>query len=648
MENQLKINKFTLLFLIVLLAVTTSCRPAATAPDISGDMGQDSDGQAASPPTDLSRYYEDRPPAATLVIGDLKQQAGVGTSTWIVEKQGNEETIVHGDSFGLVTPSQPLVVASPFTATLLLPIPTAPTVLWYALAPASETAQPDSGSQEFINWHTAMKPENYLALDEKPEISLTLEPGRYLLEVYVEWADLGSVDYGFFLEVQGLHDAQIYTDPEGQFRLEVPAGWLASQEEGLFMGPDGILRTGFLPQMAFMDSVTRVCERLANMPTPQGPAFQVTLHPLASADACLLTPYPEMGIDQVRLVVENPAGDPEQRYFYLEADAGHIEQIAASLELLNPPGEREAFPYPSGPMRPDDEAFWEETYHLDDVAVDETPIVEASIDSPTRIEFMERIPPEVLEKRAGLRSGTLDSRLARTNDLLEPFGTALKASTGSEVPLFELIRGDESLLEDISMFWPASVSASGSDFALVVEIWNGGYRLVRKESLQKGIFEDWDMGASQFIPPVFYGEVLLSVSWDGQRSQVLLQLEGPQLYAFSAAYLVAPPVKGLWSWEDRWLLEVDGFLTQDGENLNERLGYEEIFGWQVLHDKPFYYFRKGPRVGISYDGQVLPLYYDDIPHYRCCEPAAFNNAGNDDMVWFYGLREGIWYYVEIE
>ncbi len=44
--------------------------------------------------------------------------------------------------------------------------------------------------------------------------------------------------------------------------------------------------------------------------------------------------------------------------------------------------------------------------------------------------------------------------------------------------------------------------------------------------------------------------------------------------------------------------------------------------------------------------------------YRVCErlantpggPArkvAFNNGGNEDMVWFYGLRAGTWYYVEI-
>jgi hypothetical protein len=34
-------------------------------------------------------------------------------------------------------------------------------------------------------------------------------------------------------------------------------------------------------------------------------------------------------------------------------------------------------------------------------------------------------------------------------------------------------------------------------------------------------------------------------------------------------------------------------------------------------------------------------------HNRCCEPGAFNAAGNESMVWFYALWDGTWYYVEI-
>ena len=434
---------------------------------------------------------------------------------------------------------------------------------------------------------------------------------------------------------------QTYTDPAGQFRVCIPAGWRPGDAEGVFSGPDGALRTGYLPEMAFMDQVYRVCERLAN--TPGGPARKVILSPGPDFDACTLVPYAEMSIAVPRLVVANRAGRPEQRYFFLETDQEHLETIAASLQLLNAPAERESFPYPAGPMRPNDEAFWEQTSpQPSELTVEEYAVADASLDDPTHLEFRERIPDEVFQKRAAWRGGLHKKQLAGNNTLLKPFGYSLRAKEGSEMELYELHRGEDLLLDEINEFWPVSVNASASDFALVLGVLDGSYRLVRRDTL-----EDWDMATSLFIPPVFSGDDLLTVRWDDERSQAQVREGDGTIVSFASVFLTGSPVKGLWSWQGHWLLEVDGFLIRDGENLNERLGFEEIFGWQLLNGKPFYYFRRGPRVGISYDGQVLPVYYDDIVHYRCCEPAAFNNAGNEAMVWFYGLREGTWYYVEI-
>jgi PAS domain-containing protein len=438
---------------------------------------------------------------------------------------------------------------------------------------------------------------------------------------------------------------QEYIDPAGQFSLSFPGEWQKSDEEGLFQGTDGFLRVGYLPEMDFMYPVQRVCERLAN--TPEGPARQVEISPLANADACKLSPYPEMSFDGTRLVVENPEGTAGQRYFFIETNRNHFEAITGSLELLNPPGEREAFPYPSGEMRPQDEAFWANTgTQVEELTVEEYAVVEAAVDSPTHFEFMERIPAEVLEKRVAWRDSSPERRLAANNTSLEPFGYSLKAKEGAEMELYELWRrterGDELVQDEISYFWPVSINAAGDDFAMVVELWNDGYRLVRQDQA-----EEWDMGSGLYIPPVFYGDELLSVRWDTERGQAQVTQAEQQIYAFAGVYLVDMPVKGLWSWDGHWLLEVDGFLIQDGEVLNEALGYEEIFGWQLLNGKPFYYFRKGPQVGVSYDGDTLPVYYDEVIHYRCCEASMFNNAGNEDMVWFYGLREGTWYYVEM-
>ena len=434
---------------------------------------------------------------------------------------------------------------------------------------------------------------------------------------------------------------QAYRDPQGQFKLSLPVGWQRGEVEGEFQGEGGFLRVGYLPEMAFVYPVTRVCEWLAN--PPGGPVRQVEIAPLLYADACRLVPYPEMSTNMIKLVVENAAGTADQRYFYIEADREHFESIVESVELLNPVTEREAFPYPGGEMRPQDESFWAEPgIQAEELTVEEYAVVEAAIDSPTHFEFMERIPQEVLEKRAAWRGRLSEARVQANNSLLEPFGYQLIAREGEEMELYDLWRGDELVQGEISYFWPVSVNQAGDLFAMVVELWNDGYLLV-----QEGQVEKWDMSTSLFIPPVLFQNELLWVRWDYQRGEAQIVQGEEQIFAFAGVYLVGMPVYGLWSWDGHWLAEIDGFLFQDGEVLNENLGYEEIFGWQLLDGKPFYYFRKGPRVGVSYDGERLPVTYDEVIHYRCCEASIGNTDGNETMAWFYGLREGVWYYVEM-
>ena len=50
---------------------------------------------------------------------------------------------------------------------------------------------------------------------------------------------------------------------------------------------------------------------------------------------------------------------------------------------------------------------------------------------------------------------------------------------------------------------------------------------------------------------------------------------------------------------------------------------------------------------MSYDGIPMAVYYDEVVHYRCCEQAMFNPAGNSVMTWFYARRDQSWYYVEL-
>jgi hypothetical protein len=593
----------------------------------------------------LSEYYGSRPPAAELIVGDQKQFASLGTSTWTAEKSGDESTIIHGDAFGLVTPNEPMIVDSSFTATLLLPIPS-PIELWYKLIRVTDDLTLYPG-KETITWQAGVKePRQFIPLEKQQEISFTLVQGKYLLEVCTEWQDLGSIYYGFYLEVKEIDQKElIYVDPEAQFSLSLPSGWSISDDEGFFTGPVSTLRLSYLPEMAFTFPVNRVCQRLAN--TSIGPAYQIQIYPFGNVEACLLIPYPQLSTSSAKIVVENPNGEPEQRYFYLESDQETLEALTGSLKLLNPAAGREPFPYPTGSMRAEDVTFWSQVRSAPvELTAEEHAVVENSVDSPVRFEFLRHIPEKILDKRAAWRENPPEKRIANNNLLLQPLGLSLELKDTAEMTLYELYQGDELLLDEISHAWPVSISSGGSSAVLTVEIWNDGYRLVHLFNGEITINE-WDMGSSLFFPPVNQGEELLTLRWDWNVNEVQVWSGSRRIYSFASLFLVAPPVHGLWSWHDHWLVEIDGFLIQDGMNLNERLGFDEAFGWQLLNGKPFYFFRKGPRVGIVYDGQVLPYYYEDVPHYRCCEPAMFNKAGNEDMVWFYGLRDGIWYYVEV-
>jgi hypothetical protein len=111
-------------------------------------------------------------------------------------------------------------------------------------------------------------------------------------------------------------------------------------------------------------------------------------------------------------------------------------------------------------------------------------------------------------------------------------------------------------------------------------------------------------------------------------------------------------LRGLWVHEGHWYLEVAddqgwGQVIRDGESLNERYGYEETFGFQLLHGEPFYFYERGGQIGVFYAGQELAQRYDRVPHYQCCSAAELDPVRSENMVAFFGQRDGTWVYVEM-
>jgi hypothetical protein len=169
---------------------------------------------------EISRYYG-QPDAALLLVDQGKQRSGIGNAAWTKSKTGDVRVFYYGDVFGVVTPAQPIDVASPFTATLVLPIHLPPSRLGYTLYPVAEEDSRGQGERQFKTWGLPYQPMKALPLETRQEI--VFDPpteGLHVLLVEAAWEDLGSVEYGFLLK--------IYSDSSTKQSLRLPPYWSAA------------------------------------------------------------------------------------------------------------------------------------------------------------------------------------------------------------------------------------------------------------------------------------------------------------------------------------------------------------------------------------------------------------------------------------
>jgi hypothetical protein len=281
------------------------------------------------------------------------------------------------------------------------------------------------------------------------------------------------------------------------------------------------------------------------------------------------------------------------------------------------------------------------------LTVEEHPLVERGVDTPTHFEFHSRVPEAIRDLRRAWRElpspwGAGD--LAAANQGLMPFGFKLEKGGVPGRLTYNLYRGTALSLTDITWFGPLAVSEGKDQFALVVELSNGSTFLITP-----GGISVWDPRVHLQQPPVFAGQDLVSVNGVGVGMREFWVMVGDQVVFSSpmSPWTARLPLRRLDAWEGQWLVEVGGEVIIGGKSLNQQLAYEEIFDWQRVNGKAFFFFRQGSKYGLSYDGRPLTQTYDEIVHYQCCEPGMFNPLGNGSMVWFYARRGELWYYVEV-
>jgi hypothetical protein len=119
------------------------------------------------------------------------------------------------------------------------------------------------------------------------------------------------------------------------------------------------------------------------------------------------------------------------------------------------------------------------------------------------------------------------------------------------------------------------------------------------------------------------------------------------IYEYASWVFNEPNPWSFCTWKDDWIIETHEIIVINGQVLNHKLGYDGIFGWHVLDDKPLFFVQEDNHYLIYYNGTLLPIEYDEISHYQCCGMHIINPRTNGVATWFNGKRDGVWYVTNI-
>jgi hypothetical protein len=143
-----------------------------------------------------------KPPPAILRVEGQEQVSGIGSYCWS-EPTGTDTAVsVCADTFGVITPEEPLQVSAPLVARFRLAPEGKPTELALRVLAVSPEDEHQPSGPGWRAWPGGKGEWYSLALEREPEIELDLTPGLYVLDLFARWQGPGNVSYGFLLEAQ--------------------------------------------------------------------------------------------------------------------------------------------------------------------------------------------------------------------------------------------------------------------------------------------------------------------------------------------------------------------------------------------------------------------------------------------------------------
>lgn len=463
-------------------------------------------------------------------------------------------------------------------------------------------------------------------------------------------------------------DQQVYIDPEGWYSVNFPAEMKPGKKPNSFWSNRiGDFETGYLPEMGYVSNVTFVCAWLANI---EFEPEKSSTNGHSGGTECSASNNSD-GFKISYLIHENPGADPEHRFVYIKTKSytGVSSGIETAFSWLKPVA-KTRLEAESWPLSPEDAAFWNNSSPMPPgVSVTEYAVPPGN-PKPSMHGLDPYVPTEAEPTRETNISTPTPHRTTYEQLGYTSKRVAIKPyiptpGTGCQFCKTQLYRDGRLLFDDvynISHVYTFSTDSGPINVFLVgtaTDKNNFDNFLIENDAILA-----WDSGFSDdidyydFLQPLLYKNELL---WLKPNAQDQVRKSDRQVIFSFVTYDESPMlhfqqplgIKKFISWESHWILTFGSFLVQDGEFINKKLGYQEIFGWNLIHNKPAYFFSKGARFGISYDGQVLPLQYDEIANGLCCwnngaAPVEINAYIYGDSARFFGRRNGVWYHVVVK
>lgn len=199
------------LFKLLLIFLMVACTPTSTIDELT--LSDDNLEIVTDSSADSPQQASSEPPAATLTIDGREQNAGITGYCW----QQGDGTSICADGIGFTTAPDPIQAESTFLAQFEFMLDANPGRVQLSIFSASQPVLMGPEANDSLYWKSVPGDPYTLPPNNHPFIELTKEPGLYVFDVFVEWADYGEVNYGFLVNVGsalGL-DSTAFVDDQG-------------------------------------------------------------------------------------------------------------------------------------------------------------------------------------------------------------------------------------------------------------------------------------------------------------------------------------------------------------------------------------------------------------------------------------------------